>query len=91
MKKLPTIVVVRLIIAIFTTRKRAFSIQRIKMASGLAHLITAFLVVRVPVSIIDVYKRQDDKRLALAPEGVEKSGTGLDADGEDEELSLIHI
>ena len=27
----------------------------------------------------------DDKRLALAPEGVEKSGTGLDADGEDEE------
>lgn len=37
----------------FTTRKRAFSIQRIKMASGLAHLITAFLVVRVPVSIME--------------------------------------
>ena len=34
---------------------------------------------------VDDEQGDDDKRLALAPEGVEKSGTGLDADGEDEE------
>ena len=37
------------------------------------------------VRAADDEQGDDDKRLALAPEGVEKSGTGLDADGEDEE------